>query len=298
VPKFSYVMRPSKHVERTMIVELCGRLHCIAPFKKYGYFGFGALEYVDFDLMHRALGITKMVSIECDETWPKRYEFNRPFKGIELLIGRASQHLPTLDWNGPRIVWLDYECQLTREVLRDVESVTRVAHQGSLLVVTVQAGAPFGRRRQTLVENVGEERVPLDVEEADLEGPWAFAARQREILTNAATATVAARLDGAKCIQLLNFHYADNARMQTVGWLFSSDVLDQTVQQCRFDQLDFVRNGADPMVLKVPVLTRGEIAFLNKKLPLSTRGKLKEAWIDEDAQADYARIYRYYPSFL
>ena len=133
---------PAKHVERLMIVEACRRLNTIAPLSSYQYVGFGALEFVDFELFHRELGISLMTSIEHDQQWPRRYEFNKPFKNITVLNGSASDHLPQLDWDGLRIVWLDYESQLTEVCVRDAESVVRVLHQGSVFIVTIPGETP------------------------------------------------------------------------------------------------------------------------------------------------------------
>lgn len=298
MPQFHYTLRPAKHVERLMITEAARSLANIAPLPTYSYVGFGALEFVDFDLIHRTLGISKMTSIECDLSNPRRYEFNRPFRGIDLLFGRASQHLPALDWSGLRIVWLDYEGQLTREFVRDIETVARVILPGSLLIVTLGAGAKYGSRLPTLTENVGIERVPVDLTETDLDGPWSFAAAQRTIATSALDEVLSVRLDQACAQQIFNFVYADSARMQTVGWLITAPALTQVVTSCRFDDHDFVRAGDTPLELKVPVLTRREIARLNLKLPASRSARLRENWIDQQTQSDYAQIYRYYPSFL
>ena len=291
-----YDLRPAKHVERRMMVEACRRLAAVAPLKKYEYVGFGALEFIDFDLIHRALGVPRMTSIEHDTNWPMRYEFNRPFKGINVLIGKASAHLPTLDWNGLRIVWLDYEQLLDKEVIRDCETVSRVLHQGSLLIVTVCAGCEFGRRLEMLTKKVGEEWIPGGLTEDQLNGTWAYADAQRRVLTEALAVVMASRHDGTRLRQIFNFNYADGGRMQTVGWVVSSASLDQTIDDgCRFDQFEFVREGDEAMEIRVPVLTRREIAHLNRLLPLAKGKSLSEPWLDQDSQDQYAELYRWYP---
>src|SRR6266851_2685661 len=139
----TYSGRPAKHIQRRMVVEALRRLDAIISLKKYRYVGFGGLEFLDFDLVHRTLGISQMTSIEHDSAKAKRFGFNRPFRGIRLLMGKASEFLPSVDWRGPRIVWLDYEVMLTGEVLRDAETVARVLRPGSVLIVTINAAAPI-----------------------------------------------------------------------------------------------------------------------------------------------------------
>jgi hypothetical protein len=297
MPKLQYELRPAKHIVRRMIVEGCRQLSHIAPLSKYQYVGFGGLEFVDFQLVHRELGINEMQSIEHDTTWPERYEFNKPFKGVTVHMGKASAVLPTLDWDGLRVVWLDYEQALDEEVIRDCEGLGRLLHQGSVLVVTVRASAEYGKRLQTLKSNVGDVRVPFDVTEAALNKPWAFAWVQCRILTEALDAVCSQRGDGARLRQIFNFSYADAAKMQTLGWVVTSAALDQTVRDgCRFEDLDFCRSGEGSFLVEVPTLTAREIAYLNQRLPLTGRRKLHASWLDGKAQEHYSKLYTWYPA--
>jgi hypothetical protein len=280
-----------------MIVDGCRSLAAIAPLKKYQYVGFGALEFVDFDLVHRALGIAKMTSIEKDDSsLPERYEFNKPFKTVTILFGKASDHLATLDWKGLRIVWLDYEQQLDAEVIRDCETVARVIQPGSLLIVTLNAHAAHGKRLEILKKHVGEERIPDDVTEETLE-VWGFAAAQRRILSSVLESVMVSRPDGAHLSQVFNFCYQDGARMQTVGWVFGSPAVDQSIEACRFSDLSFVRTGDKPFVIEVPILTAKEVGHLNAMLPVA-RGKPSVKWLKDIETKQYADLYRWYPSFL
>jgi hypothetical protein len=298
MPKFSYSARPAKGIERRMIVEACRRLNAVASLHTYRYVGFGGIEFLDFDLIHRVLGIRIMTSIEKDLEWPERYKFNRPFRTITVVTGRASENLSALDWDGLRIVWLDYEWQLKGEVIRDCETVVRLLQPGSLLVVTVQARGEFsggvGKKLEDLKANVPEDRIPLGITEESLEGKWGFAKVQRRILTEAVNEVVDRRGDGARLRQVFNFFYTDNVRMQTLGWVVSSAGLDRTVDACGFEELDFVRTGDEPMIIDVPILTDRELQHLNQKLPLKNRARLRERWLDRGVQEKYSELYRWY----
>src|SRR6266487_4943923 len=175
-----YKSRPAKAIVRQMIVECCRRLRGISKFSNYQYIGFGGLEFLDFDLFHRRLGIRDMISIESSGR-TERYEFNRPFKSIDMQFGRASTMLPGLDWRGLKIVWLDYEDTLNGEVLRGCQTVARVLGQGSVLIVTMNAAARYGERLSELKQNLGD-LVPIDITEEDLD-EWGYAAAQRRVLT-------------------------------------------------------------------------------------------------------------------
>src|SRR5580658_2775376 len=118
-----YSQRPSKYIERLIIAEMLRRLEPhVGALEDYRYVGFGGLEFADFDLFHRSLGIKKMISIEKSMEKIERYLFNRPFDGISVLEGHAKQHLATLSWNELNIVWLDYTDQLTMDVVGDCET--------------------------------------------------------------------------------------------------------------------------------------------------------------------------------
>ena len=73
-----------------MAVDAMRRLSSFRPLPAYRYVGLGGYEFVDFDLVHRALGVNRMTSIESavDE---KRLKFNRPFPGIDLKVGTSNE---------------------------------------------------------------------------------------------------------------------------------------------------------------------------------------------------------------
>src|SRR4051812_21848495 len=93
----SYVARPAKTVERLMLVDAFRRLHTFGPLRDYEYVGFGAHEFIDFELFWRTLGISTMLSIESSEPI-ERYEFNAPFGGVKVIPGESHDALPLLEF--------------------------------------------------------------------------------------------------------------------------------------------------------------------------------------------------------
>ena len=61
--KIDYRLRPAKHAERVMLVDLFRRMR-FAPIETYQYIGFGSVAFVDFRMVHKELGIKGLVSIE------------------------------------------------------------------------------------------------------------------------------------------------------------------------------------------------------------------------------------------
>src|SRR5919106_3791691 len=196
--RFLWAHRPSKHVQRRMVVDVCRQLRTFDELTNYRYVGFGAYEFVDFELFRRELGIVGMDSIEFDTSGQERYRFNRPFGEIELHFDRASDVLPDL-LEDPllRIVWLDYTWGLNQEVLQDVGTCVRKLVAGSMLIVTVVArpARPANERRARLIEAVGPDRVDPDVTDDSL--AHGLPAAQRDILVSEAASQASRRGDGA-----------------------------------------------------------------------------------------------------
>lgn len=298
MPDVRYLARPAKAIQRRMIVDACRRLGPFGPPHAYEYVGFGALEYVDFHLMRRGVGVVRMTSIEHDVMRRERYEFNRPYAEVDVLIGSASDRLKDVDWGGLRIAWLDYERALDHVVLGDVAQLAQRLQPGSVLIVTVNAEPPrpAAKRRETLADRVGEARVPVGTTDASL-AQWGLGDVQRRILADALAEDLGARADRAWLHQLFDFRYADNARMQTFGGIVVIPALERTVDACRFEDLDFIRSpGQEPVVIEVPDLTSKERDHLDRQLPAAA-GALPALPGLADAEAgQYARYYRWYPS--
>lgn len=292
-----YATRPAKHIQRQLVFDACRRLTAIAPLSDYSYVGFGGLEFVDFALARRQLGIHRMVSMERDTFGFARYEFNRPFAEVEVMPGKASDLLPTIDFSGLRIVWLDYEQALDEEVIADCVYLARVLQPGSMFVTTVNAApaTPRDRRRADLVERVGEARIPAGTTDDSL-AKWGLAATQRRILLDEMTAAFRSRGDGGYLHQLVNICYADTVTMQTIGGLVLSPALVRPFETCRFEDLDFVRQTDDPLIVRAPLLTPKELIHLNRQLPRPAGKDFEDTGLGEEDATAYESFYRWYPS--
>jgi len=133
----NYSLRPAKAAERKMLCEIIRRLEPFNRVETYRYVGFGSIYFADFHLFHQNLGISDMVSIEKDEVNKPRFEFNKPFRCVELRLGHSNSVLPQLNWDKRCVFWLDYDGKLDKSVLADLATVCSGAVSGSLLVVSV-----------------------------------------------------------------------------------------------------------------------------------------------------------------
>jgi len=278
-----------------MIVDACRRIAFLANLSDYEYVGFGGFEFVDFELSHRELGIGSMVSIEHNIVNKERYQFNRPFGQIDMRFGRASDVLPTLlDDARPRIVWLDYTSRLNLDVLQDVGTCIRRLTPGSIILITVNAHppTPANTRRENLVADVTNERIPAGVTDESL-ARWGWAAVQYAILLAEVDWQLRLRTDGTVFEQLFHFRYNDDAYMLTWGGIVSPEG-DRAKWRYIFDSLDQIRAGEDPLLIEVPVLTAKEVMYLNAQLP-EVASALKEYGIPDRDRDAYLTLYRWYP---
>lgn len=303
--RINFALRPAKNMERKMLCDAFRRLSEFARVDSYRYIGLGSVYFSDFSLFHKALGITSALSIERDTHKRDRFLFNLPFKCIDMRFGESNNILPELPWDIRTILWLDYDGKLGGSVLTDVKFFCSRAVSGSVIVVTVNAEPDdMGTDRlHSLKVDVGEEKVPADVKLADLDA-WGTARISRRIINNEILQTLTERNGGRpagtriKYKQLFNFHYADGAKMLTVGGLLYEEGQSDIVERCGFKHLPFVKFWAREYRIEVPILTFKEFRHLDAQLPKRKNSKLKARSIPKRDLAKYERVYRYFPSFV
>jgi hypothetical protein len=291
----SYLNRPAKYIERLMLVEAFRRLAAFGPLPEYAYVGFGAHEFVDFELVWRTIGVTEMTSIE-KEIPADRFQFNRPFGAIIVEPGTSATVLPKLTFKPHTIVWLDYTGRLSLSIINDLVYSAGRLGSGSVLVVTVNAEpeTEISKRRAAVVRKVGAKRVPAKVTDATL-AKWGLAELYRDILSDEVSQAMRNRPDTAEFEQLFNFRYADSTRMLTWGGVIVADQDRQAFTDARFGDLEFVKTDADACLLAPPVLTLREMLRLNDELPLAPGAAGPLTWLSKGEVDAYSWLHRWYP---
>lgn len=302
--RINYSIRPAKCIERKMLCESFRRLSIFGKVESYSYVGFGSTYFSDFSLFHRALNINNMISIERDEKQKDRFEFNRPFRCINMEYGSSNVVLEGINFEVRSILWLDYDGRLDKEVLLDINSFCSKAAPGSVIVISVNAEPEkdIDNRPQLLREAVGNNRIPEGMLEKDLL-LWGTAKVCRKIIYNEIKQILdgrnGVRPKGSKICykQLFNFHYADGAKMLTTGGLIYDEGQSALVDQCSFEDLSFVRNGEDGYHIEVPCLTYKEIRALDEQLPNADGNVLSLPSVKQSDVDKYEKVYRYFPAF-
>lgn len=286
-----YAHRPSKDVTRQIFVDCLYRVVAQPGAPAFQYVGFGALEFIDFDMVHRVLGIDRLTSIEKAQDL-ERYRYNKPFRCISLEQGDAKDALTRIDWSGLSIVWLDYECTLNQDVLSTLEYLCSKLTPGSVLAVTLNAHpGPLEGRLDRFEANVSTTRVPNGIDDDRL-GDWGWAAAQQQIAYALIRNRLKKRPDQAAWWQMLNIHYQDNARMQLFAGIVSTHALRPQLESLRLDLRSYYRPYQESLLVKVPYLTNRERSALEQKLPFRGRRPQLPGVTAEDIK-QYADYYRW-----
>lgn len=308
-----YSLRPAKFAERKMLCEIFSRLKGFATLESYRYIGFGSIWYSDCVLLHRALGVQDIVSIEQECDHEERFKFNNPYRGIQLKMGTSAQILPNLDWTNRAIIWLDYDDTLSSSILDDARTVSTRSLSGTALAISVNAEKLMDHRDihaepleiskpEEFRDLFGKERTPGDLTGADLRG-WPIARTIRRMLLdeiqNGLKKANLGRITAQhlEFKQVAAFEYADGAKMTTIVGVFVDQGQNALFEACGFHDLSFYGNGLDALRIKIPLLTPKEMRHLDRSLPCSEGENIDLGPIPESDAKHYSKLYRYLPNF-
>lgn len=305
--KIDYRLRPAKHAERTMLIDLYKRMR-FAQIETYQYIGFGSVAFVDFRMVYRSLGIRDLISIEEPENEEEeaRFQKNKPYEGIDLRFGNSNVVLPGIAFDRHSLVWLDYDGRADRAMANDLTGVAARMHSGSFLAFTFTDDFPTSANAAQAQLQAFKEGFPEFVA-GDATALQFQGARYAEFVRTTFGALLQTSLSDADAgeedprrkrviKQVCYFKYKDTAPMATVGWIIV-DVGDLNVfDSCGFEGLPFVRTGADPYRIKIPFVTTLEIREMEKRLP-DLGGAVDLDWIPENERAAFMNTYRYLPNY-
>lgn len=306
--RLDYRLRPAKHAERTMLIDIFRRLR-FAPIESYSYVGFGSVAFVDFRMVHRYLGITDLTSIEDvdDEQEKLRFQRNKPIRHLALRFGHSRVVLPAMNHKRRSIVWLDYDDALSRSMANDIATVARDAVSGTFIAATFTlafpldpagASAQLGRLKGEFSEFLGDDASALQFQNEDRHGEFgrnALGALLERELANA-DAGVQDPLERRCAFQVCYFRYSDGQPMATVGWVVVSERDLALFTACEMDALPFVRSDKEPFRIRVPKVTPLELREMERRLPRPDQMRNLD-WIPLRERRIFADMHRYLPNF-
>jgi hypothetical protein len=305
--KVNFALRANKSVERKLIVRLLAAIDQAANLgiKSYTYIGLGSMWFIDFILIHRALGISSMISIEREESRKGRAEFNRPYSCVEVAIGETTSVLPPVIQEHPRsVVWLDYDDQLSGPMFEDIETLCRGCEAGSPLFMSLNANLPALREEHVTVEGqaaelrrvAGVENVPPDAEKRLTRN--AFPALINEILLTKMQSFARIARPGLKFLPLVDLSYSDGVPMATCGGILADAAQEAALAQATREPFDLLASHGH-VKLAIPQLTHKEKLELDRLMPsggppnrLALPFELKQTEVDA-----YWKYYLEYPLY-
>ena len=310
--KFNYGLRPSKQVERKILIEKLLRLSQIGfDLRNYTYVGFGSVYYIDFIMFHKFHYLRDMLCVEWSDR-PKRMKFNKPYKSVKLKMKPFADVVDSLSKKRPYLIWLDYDYPVNASMLQDIDSCIHRLAPGSIFLVTAEARARLTEEDPANVEllSVAKQEdflvtkykeafgtlVDHDITSADLDKN-AIINLFWQAINGRINDTLAMR-DDITYSQVFNFYYADGAPMITVGGVIGKTADHQKLADASFYNEMLVTAGADPVKISVPHLTMKEKSWLDGKID----AKLTVAQLAFELEADfldnYRRFYKEYPTFI
>jgi hypothetical protein len=310
--QFDYSLRPSKQVERKVMIEVLLKLAKAGyDISVYSYLGFGSVYYVDFVMFHKYLFIDKMFCVEWGDI-EKRMRFNKPFKFIKLKLMPLATHIPSIRRMEHFLAWLDYDRSLDPEMLLDIDGVADRLAPKSIFVVTVDARPrlpkdQFDTESMSLVER---ERLTLTTYhswfgryldtkiERDTDSNVHVAPMFYEVILERIRQTLAKRPDSVRFIQLFNYFYRDGAPMLTVGGMIGTEADQGSLEAAGVFSNRFVRTGSDYLHISVPPLTIREKHWLDCRLDANLTSARLQFELDEDLLKNYRDFYKQYPTYL
>ena len=106
----SYDLRPAKQSERRMLLDLMQVAgDCGFPITDYRYVGMGANRFYDFLLIHKYLGVNKMISLEHDPIMYGRAMFNCPYSFIDVRKKSIAEFISGDSFSDKSLLWFDYD---------------------------------------------------------------------------------------------------------------------------------------------------------------------------------------------
>jgi hypothetical protein len=315
--RVQYDLRPSKQVERRMIVDALQRLGAAGfPITDYQYTGFGSIYFVDFILFHKLLGLHTLLSLERQVSLKKRVEFNRPFSCVDIKMVPAATEIPNLSRDKRHFLWLDYDGVMHRDFLSDIQSALAILPPGSILLITVDVEPPEShdykdvdpgfddskdvlgpKQWKSYFEYHASSYLELGLSEDDF-GKSKLALRSTEVLKAAFTKAIVPRR-GVQFLPMFNFVYKDSHSMLTMGGMIAGPAERRLLRASTLDEATYYRGDFDtpPFEVKVPRLTRKERIYLDREMPCADGWVPKDFDLDTEETQRYRDLYRFLPAF-
>lgn len=316
-----YHLRPNKYIDRHLFVQTLIGLNCQFPISEYRYTGFGSYLFDDFKLLHDTLNVSRMTSLEIDDTEYKRAIYNVPYNCIDIKNISSTEYISHLSLSDDEhnIFWLDFvsPSDLCNQ-LADYASLLNLLNPNDIVRITLNAnpsslGGRSGNpdkiqeeRLNTLKTRVSEEYLPNSLSPEDVT-TRNYPITLLKILKSVTLESLTDNPPYSPCFMLPLFSsvYTDGQQMLT----FTGIVLDSHSKEEMISKTltSYPHNNFEwdkPCRISVPPLTVREISEINKLMPTAEGqqqliDKFPFIFSEKDIETvdSYISYYKYYPNF-
>ena len=304
--RFSYALRPSKQVERKLLVEALRALDRGGlKIARYLYVGLGSPYFVDFILFHKLLGIKSMICVEHDDI-PRRMRFNRPFPFVRIRMRSFASVLPDLPRRRPMLVWLDYDDPVSESMFEDIEGLIYVAAPKSILVVTANCeprvlAKPNSPDEETRVASILARLGPTVGRYRSIHGSEVTRANLPRTLSDGVLTHMkeaASKRADLDFYPFLSHSYADGHQMVTLAGILGEKGTPAVMMRSGVFDLSFCSPNPVPMSISVPPVTERERQWLEQHVRDSWKVDRVRFEIDETIFESFKKVRRYYPTYV
>lgn len=301
-----YDIRPAKQTERRLLLDY---LSCAkeagVPVSRSRYVGMGGVKFYDFILMHKFVGLTNMVSLEHDQGFVGRCEFNKPYEFIRVLASSCSDFISQDLDTSPTVYWLDYDGSISDSVINDIQALGVGAPPGSFVFVTVMAGVPRDlaskselARLASIKEQFGD--LAAGLMESDMEES-AFPTTVHGLVLRALVNAFAGR-DQQSFFPSFRVAYGDGAPMITVGGYFGDAAFGAKLDEVLGEKLPFLNKAGVPYrIFSFNLTERERILFefaCGAAADTPEKEKLLQLGFKDKQLLDYRDLLRFVPRYF
>lgn len=312
--RINYQLRPAKSIERKMLCELIREILIVEERHDFRYIGMGAKYFSDFLLFHNEFGISDMISIESDYQRRARYDFNKPLRDIVLRYGESSSVLSQITGYNEKmnVVWLDYDSRFSTYMLDDLDILSKNLCCGSVFLIscncTYEGKNPTEKREQFWkgMEDLIDDDIPNEYFTSK-RIPVLIRKLCEERIQNAIEQRNRMEIENRFSFeQLTFFSYCDGAKMMTLGWIITDELLCDKLETLRNnDKLQYITDTDKYFNIDIPKLTIKEMQFILAHLPKDEEEYKRKVFEESDfyhgieyREIDqFKRIYRFYPFY-
>jgi hypothetical protein len=328
-----YHLRPHKAVDRRLFLDLLGRFERWQPLDEHVYLSMGAYPMEDHKLVHRLIGLKRLIAFDMDGAVVARQRFNRPIDVCHCIEKKAEEVVEQIEAilqscrfrpDANVVVWLDYTSphELGKQI-REFRTLLGKLRSGDVVRVTVNA-QPIERRTESdpniKPEKIGTirekrfEKLKNDIgdflpstaspNDVTFDG---YPKMLAEAFGNAALEALPVG-DSKTFIPLSLVRYADGQQMLSITGAVVAKV-DQREMRKRLQLTRWPfgsKDWSDVHELVVPHLTLRERLFLERGIARrGVKRLIKELGFDKAGEIDiaaflanYKKYYRFYPTLM